>query len=219
MRGKQYLTALRAEDKVLVLQTLRWADEVRDPYEELPELPTGRAGKGKELDMALQLVDSLSGPWEPSRYRDTYQKKVRELVEAKAEGREIAAAEEAPVATNVVDLMQALQGSIDQARGGPKKSSVRKPKQSQPGRKTARRPAAKTAKTAATRKAPSPTGRASADSRDQRGAGKRELRQLSKAELYQRATEHDVPGRSKMSREELVDALARAGHRRKKSAA
>jgi DNA end-binding protein Ku len=42
---------------------------------------------------------------------------------------------------------------------------------------------------------------------------------LSKAELYQRATEHDVPGRSKMSREELVEALARAGHRRKKSAA
>ncbi|WP_281292489.1 hypothetical protein [Streptomyces hawaiiensis] len=42
---------------------------------------------------------------------------------------------------------------------------------------------------------------------------------MSKAELYQRATEHDVPGRPKMSHEELVDALARAGRRRKKSAA
>jgi DNA end-binding protein Ku len=59
MRGKQYLTALRAEDDVLVLQTLHWADEVRDPRKELPELPSGRAGRGKEADMAVQLVDAL----------------------------------------------------------------------------------------------------------------------------------------------------------------
>ncbi|MFI1840223.1 hypothetical protein [Streptomyces olivaceoviridis] len=53
-----------------------------------------------------------------------------------------------------------------------------------------------------------------------RGAGgKRELQKLSKAELYQRATEQDVPGRSKMSREELIDALASSGRRRKKTAA
>ncbi|MFF8868477.1 Ku protein [Streptomyces sp. NPDC015139] len=45
MRNKQYLTALRAEEKVLVLQTLHWADEVRDPGEELPELPSGKAGQ------------------------------------------------------------------------------------------------------------------------------------------------------------------------------
>ncbi|MEU9229403.1 Ku protein [Streptomyces massasporeus] len=211
MRGKQYLTALRAEDKVLVLQTLHWADEVRDPRKELPELPSGRAGKGKELDMALQLIDSLEGPWDPTRYRDTYQEKVRELVKAKAEGQEVAAAEEAPAATNVVDLMQALQGSIDQARGGPRKSTGQKSKRSEPAREKARKPAA--------RKAPPKASRASADSRNQRGAAKRELRQLSKTELYQRATEQDVPGRSKMSRDELVDALARAGRRHKKSAA
>ncbi len=87
MRSKQYLTALRAEDNVLVLQTLHWADEVRDPGTELPELPSGRAGRGKQLDMALELVDALSSDWDPSRYRDTYQEKVRELVKAKAEAR------------------------------------------------------------------------------------------------------------------------------------
>ncbi|MFJ7345735.1 hypothetical protein ACIQU3_36320 [Streptomyces sp. NPDC101110] len=191
---------------------------MREPREELPELPSGRAGKGKELDMALQLIDSLEGPWDPSRYRDTYQEKGRELVKAKAEGQEVTAAEEAPAATNVVDLMQALQGSLDQARGRPGKSTRSKAKQSEPARKKARKPAAKTAKKPAARKAPPKASRASAGSRDQRGAGKRELRQLSKTELYQRATEQHVPGRSKMSREELVDALARAG-RRKKSAA
>ncbi|MFJ4536720.1 Ku protein [Streptomyces tibetensis] len=212
MRGKQYLTALRAEDKLLVLQTLHWADEVRDPGKELPELPSGRVGKGKELDMALQLVDSLSGVWEPSRYRDTYQEKVRELVKAKAEGQEVAAAEEAPAATNVVDLMQALQGSIDQARGGERK---------RPGsaRRTAPKSAAGTSKKTAARKAPPKTARASSPPRRERGADKSELRQLSKAELYERATEQDLPGRSKMSRQDLIDALSRTGRRKKKSAA
>ncbi|MFJ4283938.1 Ku protein [Streptomyces massasporeus] len=212
MRGKQYLTALRAENKVLVLQTLHWADEVRDPGKELPELPSGRAGKGKELDMALQLVDSLSGPWEPSRYRDTYQEKVRELVKAKAEGQEVAAAEEAPAATNVVDLMQALQGSIDQARGGERK---------RPGSaaKTARKSAAGRSKKATAGKEQPKAARASSASRRERAAGKDELRQLSKAELYERATEQDLPGRSKMSRQELIDALSRSGGRRKKKSA
>ncbi|WKX06071.1 hypothetical protein [Streptomyces sp. NL15-2K] len=67
------------------LQTLHWADAVRDPRRELPEVPSGRAGKDKELDMALQLVGALSGPWHPVRYHDTCQEKVRELVQAKAE--------------------------------------------------------------------------------------------------------------------------------------
>ncbi|MGW2770297.1 non-homologous end joining protein Ku [Streptomyces sp. NPDC001275] len=68
MRNRQYLTALRAEGEVLVLQTLHWADEVRDPGQELPELPSGRAGQGKQLDMALQLVGTLSAAWDPARY-------------------------------------------------------------------------------------------------------------------------------------------------------
>jgi DNA end-binding protein Ku len=215
MRGKQYLTALQAEDEVLMLQTLHWADEVRDPGKELPELPSGRARKGKELDMALQLVDSLSGPWDPTRYRDTYQEKVRKLVRAKAEGQEIAVAEEAPAATNVVDLMQVLQGSIDQARGGSGAGGESRTKKPGPARK----PAAKATKKSAPRKAPPKTARASSASRDQRRNGKSELRQLSKAELYERATEQNLSGRSKMSREELIDALTRAGRRRRKSAA
>ncbi|MDQ0408190.1 Ku protein [Streptomyces sp. NBC_01723] len=188
MRNRQYLTALRAEDRVLLLQTLHWADEVRDPVEELPELPTGRVGRGKELDMALRLVDALSGPWDPARYRDTYQEKVRELVRAKAEGEEIAVAEEAPRATDVVDLMDVLRGSLEQARGAGGK-----------------RPSA-------------PRKKAAAPSRGARPK-RSELRELSKAELYQRATEQDIAGRSKMSRGQLVDALTGAGGRRKKKSA
>ena len=78
--------------------------------------------------------------------------------------------------------------------------------------------AAKAAKRLAAHKAPPKTARTASKAR-QRSAGKGDLRQLSKAELYQRATEQGIEGRSKMSREQLVDALTRAGRRRKKSAA
>lgn len=185
MRNRQYLTALRAEDRVLLLQTLHWADEVRDPVEELPELPSDRVGRGKELDMALRLVDALNGDWDPARYRDTYQDKVRELVRAKAEGEEVAVAEEAPGATNVVDLMEVLRGSLEQAKGagtGGKRSAASRKKATEPSRRT---PA-------------------------ERGG----LRELSKAELYRRATEQGIAGRSKMSRQELVDALTDRDHGR-----
>ncbi|MFF1770792.1 Ku protein [Streptomyces sp. NPDC058249] len=219
MRGKQYLTALRAEERLLVLQTLHWADEVRDPGKELPELPSRRAGKGKELTLAIQLVDALSAPWEPGRYHDTFEEKVRELVQAKAEGQEIAVAEEAPQATNVIDLMSVLQGSLDQARQtGQKKAAEPQQTKKTPARKTARKPAVTAAKKPAAHKAQPKTARTTSKARRQSG-GKSELQQLSKAELYQRAAEQDIEGRSKMSREQLVDALTRAGRRRKKSAA
>jgi DNA end-binding protein Ku len=202
LRNRQYLTALRAEDRVLLLQTLHWADEVRDPVKELPELPSDRVGRGKELDMALRLVDALSGDWEPARYHDTYQEKVRELVRAKAEGEEVAVAEEAPEATNVVDLMEVLRGSLEQAKGGTgddtgnKKPSAPRKKAAAPGKKAG--PARRTA------------------------PARGELRELSKAELYQRATEQDIAGRSKMSRQQLVDALGDGksrGRRKKKTTA
>ncbi|MET8768230.1 Ku protein [Streptomyces sp. NPDC004658] len=208
MRGKQYLTALRAESTVLVIQTLHWSDEVRDPGRELPEMPSRRAGKGKELGTAVQLIEALSAPWDPSRYHDTYQENVRDLVRAKAEGEEVALAEGPPQATNVVDLMAVLQGSLDQARGAARGDGKPRKKASA-GRKSTRRAAA------ASRKAPPRTGRTSPSARS---SGRAELRQLGKAELYRRAGEQGVPGRSRMSREEQIDSLATARRRRTSSA-
>ncbi|MEU3844818.1 Ku protein [Streptomyces sp. NPDC028635] len=218
MRGKEYLTALRAEDQAVVLQTLHWADEVRDPREELPGLPTGRAARGKELDVALQLVDALSAPWEPGRYHDTYQEKVRELVQAKAQGEEIALAEEAPEATDVIDLMKVLESSLDHARS----SGAGRGRQGGTGSsRTAPSGRAKSSGSGSRGTAARSTGRGTGAKSTGRGSGakdtgprsrgrgaKRELAGLSKAELYQRATARDVPGRSRMSREQLIDALS-----------
>jgi DNA end-binding protein Ku len=213
MRGRQYLTALRAEERVLVLQTLHWADEVRDPGKELPELPTERAGAGKELDMAARLIDTLSAPWDPARYHDTYQEKVRELVRAKAEGQEVAATEEAPEATNVLDLMTALRSSIDRAGGGARTEGRGAPEKEEQRRAPSKDDRGRGSSKAERRRAPSSKGDRG------RAATKGELRRLSKAELYRRATDQGVEGRSRMSRDELVEALAGAGRRKKTAAA
>ncbi len=116
MRGKEYLAAVRADGDVLVLETLFFADEVRDPHQQISNLPGRVKESPQELSMARQLIDTISGPWEPSEYRDTYTDRINDLIEAKKDKKEVEPAAEAPAATNVVDLTQALQASLDAAK-------------------------------------------------------------------------------------------------------
>jgi DNA end-binding protein Ku len=118
MRGKEYLTAIRADGKLLLLETMYFADEVRDPEEAVGSLPGQSKAKPAELAMAQQLIDSMSGKWDPSDYRDTYTDRVNALIKEKKAGKEVTAAEPAPAATNVTDLMEALQRSVEAARKG-----------------------------------------------------------------------------------------------------
>lgn len=118
MRNKQYLTAVRADRGVLALETLYFADEVRDPEQTLPFLPEPGQAKGKELHMATALIESMSGPWEPEAYRDTYTERVEELIESKRTGERVAVESGPPRATEVVDLVDALQRSVGQPRRG-----------------------------------------------------------------------------------------------------
>jgi DNA end-binding protein Ku len=116
LRTKQYLAALRARDGVLVLSTMLYADEVIDPSE--LEVPTAAdtAPSERELQMAAQLVESLSAPFDPAKYHDDYREKVMALIEAKADGEIISAPEPAGETAPVVDLMAALEASLARAR-------------------------------------------------------------------------------------------------------
>jgi DNA end-binding protein Ku len=116
MRGKEYLAAVRADGDALVLETLFFADEVRDPHQQISDLPGRVDLSAQELSMARQLIDVMSGPWEPSDYRDTYTDRINDLIEAKKDKKEPKPAAEAPAATNVVDLTQVLQASLDDAK-------------------------------------------------------------------------------------------------------
>jgi len=117
MRGKQYLVAIRPQRDVLMLETMFFADEVRDPHEEIDKLPAGHTFRGRELQIAEQLIGSMATPWKPENYRDTYRERVEELVESKRHGEEIVTEGAPPQETNVVDLMEALRRSAEAARG------------------------------------------------------------------------------------------------------
>ncbi|MCA1821589.1 MAG: Ku protein, partial [Pseudonocardia sp.] len=116
MRGKEYLTAIRADDGVLALHTLFFADEIRKPTDELDNLPGRKPASGKELDMATTLIESMSGPWHPQDYRDTYTERVERLIDDKRRGREIVTEAEPPEPTEMSDLLEALQRSISSVK-------------------------------------------------------------------------------------------------------
>ena len=226
MRTKQYLVALRPQEDVLLLQTLHWADEVRDPRAELPTLPEHTEAGEKELRTAQQLIEAMTVRWNPEDYADTYQAQVRELVEAKRTGEEIVTAPEPPRATNVVDMTDALERSVRQARkgrGGDTADSREEPAAA--GRSGGQKESArgKRQRQGAEGKRPEPQRAKPHRAAPKRGAGKRgapkraELSELSKDELYQRATDLGVQGRSKMNRDQLIDALT--GSRRTAEAA
>ena len=126
IRTKQSLAALLPKDELLVLNTVRYADELKDPSE--MKVPKARV-TAKELDMALRLVEDMAGKWQPGKYKDTYRqdllKRVREKVKA-GETEEITEAEKQPRAgkgAEVIDLMTALKNSIEKkpAKRAPRK--------------------------------------------------------------------------------------------------
>jgi DNA end-binding protein Ku len=118
IRSKEALVALRPMGDVLGMATMLFADEVVDParIDEVPsaeDVPT----TDRELAIAKQLVESLAGPFEPGKYRDTHREEVLALIERKAAGEEIAVAEAPPAATAPApDLMAALKASLDAVR-------------------------------------------------------------------------------------------------------
>src|SRR5439155_3186975 len=117
IRSKEYLAALRPADGVLTMETMLFHDEVVPP-DDLDDLPSGEVQASKrEVDMARQLIDSLSAEFEPEKYRDEYRARVLDLIERKAEGEEISfePLEERP--EKVPDLMAALEASLAAAKG------------------------------------------------------------------------------------------------------
>jgi len=149
MHGRQHLAALGADEHVLKLNTLRFAQElVSAAALELPAAGVKAAGiTAKELSMAEKLVEEMSGPFEPQRYRDTYREDVLKRIEEKIRKHEIhtplaeAAVEESRGA-EVIDLMGALRKSLErrgQAPAAPRAPARRAPRARRKGASVAHR--------------------------------------------------------------------------------
>ena len=132
IRSKEQLVAIRPhrDGDLLVMETMVFADEVVGT-EDIDDLPESKDLKvsDRELKMARQLIESLTDTFDPSKYKDEYREKVLELIEAKADGQEIAVQPEAPEPAKVPDLMAALEASLAAVRSDddkPKKKSSSK---------------------------------------------------------------------------------------------
>jgi DNA end-binding protein Ku len=126
MRNKEYLTAIRPLDGVLAMSTMRFADEVV-PRREIDDLPSRRSKPSpKELSMARKLLDSLESDWDPRQYKDTYVAELRQRIDAKEAGKEIVKEEPAEQRADVIDLSEALQRSLDDARRGKRRRTTRR---------------------------------------------------------------------------------------------
>ena len=114
LRQRMSLAVLRVRDDVIVLQTMMWPDEIREP--DFGSVSTDEA-KPAEVKMAKMLVETLAGDFDPDEYEDDYREAVEALVKAKIEGGEVTSTPQKQKSSGeVVDLLAALQRSVDAAK-------------------------------------------------------------------------------------------------------
>ena len=128
MRNKQYLAAVRPLDGALAMSTMRFADEVV-PKSDVDAIPSRRTKPSpKELKLATQIIDALAADWDPKRYHDTFSEELRDVIKRKAKGEQVTIEEAAEPTADVVDLMAALEASVEAAkkRNRPKRRTTKK---------------------------------------------------------------------------------------------
>jgi DNA end-binding protein Ku len=128
LREKEHLATLRLADGVFVLETMHWPDEIREAkFDELRSRPKL---SDSEKKMARSLVDQLSGQFKPDRFKDEYRTAIKKLAKKKIDGKEITVTEKEEQPAGVIDLMEALRQSVEQAKkgsaGGRKKATRKK---------------------------------------------------------------------------------------------
>jgi DNA end-binding protein Ku len=154
IRQRETLAILRAREDILVLHTMMWPDEIRKP--DFGFLDEDVEVRQQELKMAGSLVESMAGDFEPEQYSDDYTVALEKMVEAKAEGAELPELEEEAEEGDVIDLMTALERSVEAAKKGrsssssksSSKSSSSGTKKKTPAKKTASKTASKSSKSA-----------------------------------------------------------------------
>lgn len=117
MRTKQYLAAIRPLQGVLAMSTMRFANEVV-PAADVDGMPERTEPSAKELELATQIITSLTADWDPEQYHDSFTAELRALIAEKAAGHEVVEEAEVPSEDRgqLVDLMAALEASVEAAK-------------------------------------------------------------------------------------------------------
>lgn len=126
LRTREVFASIRPTSNLLVMETMYYPDEIR-AEREVPGLATSQELKDSELAMAEELIERLTTSFEPQKYKDHYRHALEELIQAKIEGQEISIAPP-PEREKVLDLMEALKASVEEARKRDKKSKKKQAK-------------------------------------------------------------------------------------------
>ena len=156
-RGREELVLIRPREGALVMQTLRYADELRP----VSEVPIGEGEvKPAELQLARQFIDQLSTEtFDAGKYEDTYRKKLQSVIDAKIAGEPVSIAPAEPPRTQVIDLMEALKASLARKGAAPAAQATAADQEA---------PAAAVAERKPPKRAPAPAAQAAAKKRGKR---------------------------------------------------
>src|SRR6266436_5516007 len=138
IKTRQYLAGVKAEDGVLVLELMHFAEELAES--DKLRVPKNIEPGKREINMAKALIDSMSSKWNPKKYHDDYREALMEVIEEKVEagGKEIAEElKKAPKPTKVIDLVSVLQKSLEQTGAKKKAMDKSRGKKAQPAKKAA----------------------------------------------------------------------------------
>lgn len=156
IRSKSSLAAIRVLKECLAIETIFYPDEIR-PVSQVPNLPEHMEVNNKELDMAKMLIEQLSTPFSPDKYTDDYRVSLQQLIQSKIAGEEFKIAP-ARQESNVIDLMAALQASIEAVQpiatdpGKPKRKRTASTKTETTGIENVTKPKARTTSKSKTKK-------------------------------------------------------------------
>lgn len=114
LHNREHVGIVKASDRALLVQTLRYHNEIRDFG--LLELPLAAKANPKELELALMLIDKQTEEFKPTAYKDNYHEKLKQVVEAKKKGKKIQAKAKEPEITEVQDLMTKLKASLQKSK-------------------------------------------------------------------------------------------------------
>lgn len=134
LRSKEYLATLRPFGRGLALETMFFADEIRD-IADVPGAEVRAAATARELEIARKLIESLSGSWDHTKYQDSYRDQLLALVKKKAKGETIDVETPEEPGAPVIDLMEALKRSLAE------KPAAKRTARAAPGRAARRKPA------------------------------------------------------------------------------
>ncbi|MDG5813832.1 Ku protein [Chitinispirillales bacterium ANBcel5] len=120
LKTREHMALIKPDQDVLILNQMRFADEIRPSSELNVPGPGTESVSEKELDMAIKLIDQLTEPWKPEKYHDTYYEDLKKIIQDKVEGKIPQPVKEEPVPSGVTDLFSSLAQSLEMAQKGNK---------------------------------------------------------------------------------------------------